>query len=159
MYLHLVKKKTWVASFLLLLVLVSCSLSPDQEGRLNSALQEYVEARNEGKVRLYVGLTHPEAVRFYKNKGAEEFTKHFSLAASTKRYYLRDGSQVEVKSSGKTIHVKYDFQAYYQTEGGYTTRKKAIYAISPDEGQKWKFLEETDYKNVDIFPSKERLIP
>lgn len=137
-------------------VLVACSLNADQEATLRTAVNEYIDAKNNNRVSMLVRMKHPEVVRFYKNKGDEAFIKHFGPEGN--QFFYQDGSIVQVESEGNTIHVEYEYDILWEDNAEVFVDQTKVYAISVDDGKHWKFLEADEYTNDKILPDKKRLI-
>lgn len=134
-------------------------MNADQEASLSEAVSFYLDAKNEGRVKVFVGFTHPDVVVYYKNQGDSIFTEKFDLSFDGESYsYLHDGQIKEIETKDEFIHVKYNFVSvddyYYEVD----QMEVHIYAISEDHGNSWFFMEEIDYLNDDIMKSKHRLI-
>lgn len=141
---------------LLITVLSACSLNADQEASLRTAVNEYIDARNNNRTSIWVRMTYPDAVRYYKNKSDEVFIKHFG--AEGNQFFYQDGSIVQVESEGNIIHVEYEYDILWEEKTEVFVDQTKVYAISVDDGKHWKFLESEEYRNDKILPDKKRLI-
>ena len=135
---------------ILIFLLGSCALSGDQESTLNSAVNSFVDARNNGVLLSYVAYTHPNAVAYYKDQGDSLFVEKFDLSSEENSMYLQDGNIREIKSEGSVIHVKYDFLGIIDEYDKQSGVEVTIYAISNDDGVTWFFMDASDYENVKI---------
>lgn len=155
-YIQTVKPIALVSSFFLLLCIGSCSLNADQEANLNSAMNDYLDARNNNRVKTEVRLTYPDAVRFYKKQGDKAFIEHF--LPENNQVHFRDGVIQEVEQDDNTIHVRYEYHVYFEAKDEVVHDKKDLYAVSFDGGKGWKFMDGFDYENPEIMPLKKKLI-
>jgi hypothetical protein len=144
--------------FALLLILGSCTLSSDQEQSLQHAVQEYIDARNEGILVIYTGYTHPNALDYYLSQSDEAFTDRFDLTPGPKTLFLQDGTMRDTEWDGDNIHIRYEFLGINEMDFNTQTRIVNIYAISIDDGASWHFMDEVDYMNDRIMKPKYRLI-
>jgi hypothetical protein len=139
------------SSFLIIILLAfSCTLSAEQENRLNKQLSKYVKSYNTNNTLEYAGLTHPAVVRYYSSLGDSDFIKHFS---NEKEVNLDNPLYRDMKSEGNWIERKYTIrkESSEKSDSNYE-----IYAISSDAGNNWFFLSQEDYKLQKI-PLKKRL--
>jgi hypothetical protein len=141
----------------ILLLVISCELNSQQEMALNNDLQTLMDARNEGDALMYLGLTHPQIIRFYKNKGDAAVKSRFQQVPQNSKsvygYYNFDGDafmwskyfQQGVKKELDHIQVK------FLIRGDFIESEKDssffLYALSSDDGNSWTFAEEQDYFN------------
>lgn len=156
MYIQTVKSFALISTLFVLLFASSCSLNADQEANLITAMNEYVDARNNNRVKMEVRLTYPDAVRYYKNQGDEAFIEHF--LPENNQVHFRDGVIQEVEQEDNTIHVRYVYHVYFHSDDEVVHEKKDLYAISFDGGKGWKFMDGFDYNNPEIVPNKKKLI-
>lgn len=140
----------------LLILLGSCSLSADQEKKLNESLSAYLNARNECQLINYVAFTHPGLVAYYKTQGDSVFKKEFDCHDDT--LYLQDPTVRQIKSTGMNIHVEYDLDVYSEFTGEKLEKKQIIYAISVDKGNSWFFMDQQIYVDKKILPKFKRLL-
>lgn len=142
------------SSFLIVLLLAfSCTLSAEQENRLNKQLSKYIKSYNNNNTLEYAGLTHPAVVRYYTSLGDSNFIQHFSNHINEKGITLDNPLFRDMKSQGKWIERKYTIHkdSYNESDKDYE-----LYAISSDSGNNWFFLTEEDYFLKKI-PLKHRL--
>ncbi|WP_343631507.1 hypothetical protein [Fluviicola sp.] len=141
-------------NFTMVLFLVfSCTLSAEQENRLNKQLSKYVKSYNENNTLEYAGLSHPAVVRYYTSLGDSEFIQHFSNETGENSVNLYNPLFREMKSQGDWIERKYTI--YKETRDD-SDKNYEIYAISSDAGNNWFFLTQEDYFLQKI-PLKHRL--
>ncbi|MNJ86545.1 hypothetical protein D3C87_40460 [compost metagenome] len=138
---------------LLLLAVFSCTLSGEQENRLNKQLSKFVKSYNNNNTLEYAGLTHPAVVRYYSELGDSVFMEHFSNNPEEKGSTLDNPLFREMRSKDNWIERKYTIskRAYEESNKSYE-----IYSISSDGGENWFFLTEEDYFQRKI-PLKHRL--
>lgn len=139
-------------SFLLLLVF-SCTLSAEQENRLNKQLSKYIRAYNENNTLEYAGLSHPAVVRHYSSLGDSNFIAHFSNKIGENSVNLYNPLFRDMKSQGDWIERKYTISKDSPEE---FDKNYELYAISSDAGNNWFFITEEDYFLQKI-PLKHRL--
>jgi len=141
------------SNFLLVLLLAfSCTLSAEQENKLNKQLSKYVKAYNSNNTLEYAGLSHPAVVRYYTSLGDSNFIAHFSNT-DEKAVNLYNPLFRDMKSQGNWIERKYTIEKDSPDE---SDKEYELYAISSDAGNNWFFLLEEDYFLQKI-PLKHRL--
>lgn len=142
------------STFLIMLILlVSCTLSGEQENRLNKQLSKYIKAHNDNNTLEYAGLTHPVVVKYYSSLGDSVFINHFSNELEKKGVVFSNLLYREMKSEGNWIERKYTVRKESLKE---KNKAYELYAISSDGGNNWFFLNEEDYFQQKI-PLKRRL--
>ncbi|MDF3027128.1 MAG: hypothetical protein K0S23_1435 [Fluviicola sp.] len=140
-------------SFLIVILLAAaCTLSAEQENRLNKQLSKYIKSYNTNNTLEYAGLTHPAVVRYYTSLGDSQFIQHFSNP-NQQASNLDNPLFREMKSEGKWIERKYTIRKESDKE---SDNSYELYAISSDGGNNWFFLTEEDYFLKKI-PLKKRL--
>lgn len=140
------------------LLVAACTLNADQEASLNNAMFAYINSRNKGVVMSYVAYTHPIVVDYYQSLGDSSFTEKFDVLQNETRYKLNDGTIIETKSEGNSIHVQYSFNLITPESNKITKDNVIIIAISDDNGVSWYFMDEDDYSNNQIMDPLHRLI-
>ncbi len=138
----------------LLPLFLACTLTSEQEERLNKQLQRYVRANNENRSLELVAFTHPTIVASVKKEGDSTFLTHFKQSDDSARIYLANPLYRETKVSGKSIQRKYWLEKY--TERIEITDEYCIFALSEDNGNTWFFAQETDYFSKH-YPASKRL--
>ncbi|WP_430406446.1 hypothetical protein [Fluviicola sp.] len=142
------------SSFLIIILLAfSCTLSAEQENRLNKQLSKYVKSYNNNNTLEYAGLTHPAVVRYYSSLGDSDFIQHFSNLGNEKAVNLDNPLFSDMKSEGNWIERKYTIRRETSEK---SDNDYEIYAISSDGGNNWFFLTQEDYRLQKI-PLKKRL--
>jgi hypothetical protein len=141
-------KRFFLPVTLFLTLLFSCTISGEQEERLNTQLGKYVRAHNQHHLLELIGLTHPDAVRFYKNQGDTLFIAHFKDLHEGEKTYLENAIYRETKAEGKNIQRKYWVEYYTSTEE--LNHRFCLFALSDDGGDSWLFLRQDDYFNKEI---------
>lgn len=132
-----------VLNILIVLFLVfSCTLSAEQENRLNKQLSRYIKAYNENNTLEYAGLSHPAVVRYYTSLGDADFMKHFSNEIGENTVNLYNPLFREMKTKGDWMERKYTIHKESREE---SNKNYEIYAISSDAGNNWFFLMQEDY--------------
>lgn len=107
-------------------------------------------------VSLRVRMTYPNAIRYLKKQGDDAFKDRFRPENNFKHF--QDGTIMRIESEGKNIHVEYEFIVLEEKEAQVVSDKVNIYALSRDEGKKWKFMDRDEYFNDEILPKDKRLI-
>ncbi len=142
-----------LSNFLLVLLLAfSCTLSAEQENKLNKQLSKYVKAYNSNNTLEYAGLSHPAVVRYYTSLGDSNFISHFSNTQE-KGVNLYNPLFRDMKNQGDWIERKYTIQ---KDSSDVSDKAYELYAISSDAGNNWFFLMKEDYFLQKI-PLKHRL--
>lgn len=143
-------KNSWLLFILTALLIVSCTISGEQEERLNEQLGLYINAHNNSDNQLLqlVGMTHPAIVRYYKNQDDSTFVFHFKDLKNGEKSYLQNPIYRDMAANGKTIHRKYWVEYYTSTVE--ISDRYCVYAISDDGGNNWYFAREDDYFNSAI---------
>lgn len=146
----MLKFSTFLCAFILI---CSCTISAEQENRLNKQLSKYIKAYNDNNPLEYAGLSHPAVVKYYTSLGDSSFIAHFSNQTGENEVSLYNPLFREMKSDGKWIERKYTIykDSYQERDKDYE-----LYAISSDGGENWFFLTEDDYFQQKI-PLKKRL--
>lgn len=141
-------KRLFPGILILAAVLGSCTISGEQEERLNTQLGKYINAHNDQHLLELIGLSQPDVVRYYKNQGDSLFIQHFKDYHDGEKTYLEDPTYREMQAQGKLIQRKY-WVAYY-TNTVEINHRYCLFALSDDGGNNWLFLRESDYFNKDI---------
>lgn len=141
-------KRTLFSILLPGLLLASCTISGEQEERLNAQLGKYISAHNKHQLLELIGLSQPEVVRFYKNQGDSLFIGHFKDYHDGEKTYLEDPTYRSTKSEGKLVQRLYWVEYYTNTVE--IDHRYKLYALSGDGGDNWFFLREDDYHNKKI---------
>lgn len=133
-----------------LLFFTSCTLSDQQEMRLNNSLAKYIDAYNENNTLYLAGYTEPEILKHYKSISDSAFLLHFKQTDPTNRTKYDNPIYREMKVEGKSIQCKYWVELYSETEE--LNDRYCIFALSSDGGNNWFFASEEDYfdKNIEI---------
>lgn len=138
---------------IVLLLAVACTLSGEQENRLNKQLSRFIKSYNTNNTLEYAGLTHPEVVRYYTSLGDSVFIRHFSNSIGGRTINLNNPLFREMKSNGNWIERKY---TVHKSSDEVSDRDYELYAVSSDAGNNWFFLTEEDYF-LNKIPLKHRL--
>lgn len=146
----------YLSSVLCLIVFASCTLSGDQEKKLNESVSIYLNARNSCLPIPYVAYTYPDLVKNLKTRGDKAFRDRFDCAEDT--IDLQDPTIKTIESDGKIIHVMYNLDAYNKYTAEFLKDKHQLIAISNDDGASWFFLDKTDYADKLLLPNLKRLI-
>lgn len=145
--------------FLLLSILISCSLNSDQEASLNQHLSKYIQARNGCMMVGIVGFTHPEYIRELKNQGDSVLLKKMDCNQNFENgTFYSDPTLRKVKAKDDRIHVYYEVDVSQGRYGTPNRRAEGMYAISEDKGKTWFFLPKDIYTDTAACKPLERLI-
>lgn len=144
------KRRLYFFISICLVVLTQCTLSGEQEDRLNNQLMKYMDAYNANNSLQLVALTHPAVVRFYKNQGDTVFLNTFRQkeAIHPVRTFYENSLNRETKAISKSIQRKFWVEKYTETEE--INHEYAIFALSEDGGNTWFFVNQDDYFNSKI---------
>jgi hypothetical protein len=133
---------------------VACTLTSEQEERLNKQIQRYVSALNENRSLEVVAFTHPKIVESIKKDGDSSFLVHFHQKDDSSRYCFANPLYRETKVLGKSIQRKYWIEKYTTNEE--ITDQYCIFALSEDNGNTWFLAQETEYFSP-RYPASKRL--
>mgnify|MGYP001189058613 CR=1 FL=1 len=140
--------KIYPFAVLLLLIVQACTLSGEQEDRLNKQLSRYINAYNDNRTLEVVAHTHPAVVKYYKKQGDTLFLNHFQQLENDFQTFLSNPLYREMKETSKSIQRKYWLEKYTVNEE--INDEYCIFAISEDGGNNWFFALEEDYFNSAI---------
>jgi hypothetical protein len=139
-----------------LLILSACTLSADQEQKLNQAVSAYLHARNDCQIVNYVAFTHPSLVAKFKEEGDSVFQTKFDCTMDS--LLLEDPTIRTVEKEGNDIQVLFDITAFDEYTYQQTKEKQQLVAISSDQGKSWFFIDYGYYVDKTLLPSIKRLI-
>ncbi len=148
--------KKYYSLLILLLVLVSCTLSGDQEKKLNESLSAYLFSRNECRLVNYVAFSYPDMVIAYKSQGDSAFQRAFDCNLDS--LYLENPTMRQTIKENDEIHVEYDLDAYHKATNEELEAKHKLVAISSDNGKSWFFIDQENYFNNKLLPNLKRLL-
>lgn len=146
----------------LVLSIVSCTLSTQQEMALNKALSNLIEARNNGDGLSYLNYTHPAVVKHYKKAGDSILIKRFQEVPEQKSRQLFDEDYIywdkgyikQVKSTDSIIQAQIEIRLF--ENGKRLDSVVTLYATSFNDETDWLFTLENDY-HTSYFPSAQKL--
>lgn len=138
---------------LLLALISSCSLTPEQEEAFSRQKGLYINSINEGSVLATVSMTYPCFVAYAKKQGPDFFRKTFH--SDPEETHIGPQFIVDTKQKGKHIHIL--FQAEVELADKAPEVKKFT-GISEDGGVNWFFMNYNDYRNKNICPQFKRLL-
>jgi|APGre2960657404_1045060.scaffolds.fasta_scaffold54786_3 hypothetical protein len=148
--------KKYYSLLILLLVLISCTLSGDQEKKLNESLSAYLFSRNECRLVNYVAFSYPDMVIAYKSQGDSAFQRAFDCNLDS--LYLENPTLRQTIKENNEIHVEYDLDAYHKATNVELEDKHKLVAISSDNGKSWFFIDKENYFNTKLLPNLKRLL-
>lgn len=148
--------KTILKLALLILILGACSLSAEQEKKLNLAVSSYLNSRNDCRVINYVAFTYPELVSSIKAKGDSVFQNRFNCEKDS--ILLDDPTLRKIATKDNSIQVLYDLTAFNESTMMQEDKKYQLVALSDDNGKTWFFLDWNDYVDKMLLPKLKRLI-
>lgn len=128
------------------IVISACTLTGEQELRLNKQLNKYINAVNAGNSMLASALSHSEVVKYYHALGDSLFLIHFSKYKNTNGF-ISNPEFKEVRKDGNRIEQQL-FISYSLNENSSTI--DTLFAISEDKGNNWFFIQNSDYHNKKI---------
>jgi hypothetical protein len=137
-----------VILFCFAFILGACTLSGEQESRLNEQLNQYIEAINDNNPLVVTAGTHPAIVKYYKKSLDSTFVMHFQQKENADRLFFNNPMMQETKESGKTIQRTYLVEK--ATETDFITDDYRIFALSDNGGESWFFAREEDYFDSQI---------
>src|SRR5690554_7033522 len=93
------------------LLLASCTLTTEQETKLNADMNLLIKVRNEGDALSYLNLTHPLIVKHYKEKGDAVFKSKFQEMPRQKD---QDKDKTEDRKSTRlnSSHVRISYAVF-----------------------------------------------
>ncbi len=126
----------------------ACTLTGDQESRLNEQLNLYIEAFNDNNPLVISAGTHPEIIKHYKEAADTSFIAHFQQKENSERLFFDNPMMQDTKESGKTIQRIYFVEK--ATEFDFISDEYRIFALSENGGESWFFAREEDYFDMQI---------
>lgn len=131
-----------------IIYLNACTLSGDQENKLNNQLSRYIEAYNKSNTLVYTSLTDKNVVSYYSQLSDSAFHAHFGLAKDSNQTFFDNALNKETKKEGNLIQRKYSVEKYTKVKE--INNSYSIFAVSKDHGNTWFFINEDDYFNTEI---------
>lgn len=141
-------KRILLLSYALLILFSACTLSGDQENRLNEQLNQFIEAYNNNDPLVVSAGTHVSVVKFYKEIGDTAFINKFKQKDDEDRLFFDNPMMIETKDQGKSIQRIYTVEK--ATESTFLTDEYRIFAVSENKGETWFFVLEEDYYDENI---------
>lgn len=141
-------KHLLLISFALVTLFSACTLSGEQESRLNEQLNQFIDAYNDNDPLVVSAGTHVAVVKFYKEKGDSAFIQKFKQKDDEERLFFDNPMMFETKEEGKSIQRIYTVEK--ATESTFLTDEYRIFAVSENGGQTWFFVLEEDYYDENI---------
>lgn len=141
---------------ILFLILASCTLSGDQEKKLNESVAAYLFSRNECRVVNYVAFTYPKLVQAYKSMSDSTFKVAFDCSDDT--LFLKDPTVRQTAKDDHIIHVLYQLDGYNNVSMQAIDKKYKLVAISEDNGKSWFFMDWNQYVDKSLLPDLKRLL-
>lgn len=141
-------KRILLISFAILTLFSACTLSGEQESRLNEQLNQFIDAYNDNDPLVVSAGTHVSVVKFYKDKGDSAFIQKFKQVDDEERLFFNNPMMLETKEEGKSIQRIYTVEK--ATESTFLTDEYRIFAVSENGGQTWFFVLEEDYYDENI---------
>ena len=141
-------KRILLISFAILTLFSACTLSGEQESRLNEQLNQFIDAYNENDPLVVSAGTHVAVVKFYKDNGDSAFIQKFKQVDDEERLFFNNPMMLETKEEGKSIQRIYTVEK--ATESTFLTDEYRIFAVSENGGQTWFFVLEEDYYDENI---------
>ena len=141
-------KRILLVSFTLLILFSACTLSGEQENRLNEQLNQFIEAYNNNDPLVISAGTHVSVIKYFKEKGDTAFINKFKQKDDEDRLFFDNPMMIETKDQGKSIQRIYTVEK--ATESTFLTDEYRIFAVSENKGETWFFVLEEDYYNENI---------
>lgn len=141
-------KRILLFSIALLILFSACTLSGEQESRLNEQLNQFIEAYNDNDPLVVSAGTHVSVVKFYKEQGDTTFINKFKQKDDENRLFFDNPMMLETKELGKSIQRIYTVEK--ATESTFLTDEYRIFAVSENKGETWFFVLEEDYYDENI---------
>ncbi|MFN6085245.1 MAG: hypothetical protein ACK476_09990 [Fluviicola sp.] len=141
-------KRILLVSFTLLILFSACTLSGEQENRLNEQLNQFIEAYNNNDPLVISAGTHVSVIKYFKEKGDTAFINKFKQKDDEDRLFFDNPMIIETKDQGKSIQRIYTVEK--ATESTFLTDEYRIFAVSENKGETWFFVLEEDYYNENI---------
>ena len=147
----------------LMLSVLSCKLSTEQELSLSKSILRMIEARNSGDALSYLNYTHPAIVKYYTEQGDSALIKKFQEVPrmgsrdDLKREGLirwGEGYTKSVRQKDSILQAKVEIQLYKEYE--LIDSIAVFYATCFEDELDWIFVNESDY-GKSYFPSNLRL--
>lgn len=141
-------KRLLLFSFAFLILFSACTLSGEQESRLNEQLNQFIEAYNDNDPLVVSAGTHVSVIKFYKEQGDTAFINKFKQKDDEDRLFFDNPMMLETKELGKSIQRVYTVEK--ATESTFLTDEYRIFAVSENKGETWFFVLEEDYYDKNI---------
>ena len=143
------------------LLLASCTLTTEQETKLNADMNLLIKVRNEGDALSYLNLTHPLIVKHYKEKSDAVFKSKFQEMPRQKDQdkdkaeliYWKGGYIKSIASNDSLIHAKIQFTLMQNHQD--LDSSSIYYGINKKQSSNWTFVSAADYFTV--LPKEMRL--
>jgi hypothetical protein len=135
----------------LLLVLVTfyaCQWNADEEKQINTVINRYIFAENNGLMLSKAGLTHPDFLKSILRQEDTTFLAHFQQRRDWYDPILKD----RIKK-GNNWQVSFQLR---QRDSDSIQPPQRLYIVSEDAGKNWFVLESEFYENHKIVPHFKR---
>lgn len=138
----------------LVVLISSCTLSTQQEMKLNKDIHQFIQVRNEGDALSFLNYMDPAIVRHYKDLGDSIFKEKFKALPQNQNsngmlpdvVYWNQGYIKKVVKKDALIEAKLEISLIKDSKSIDSTT--TFYAISTNNASNWLFVSEYDYFNV-----------
>ncbi len=135
---------------LVLLTFYACQWNADEEKQINTVVNRYIFAENNGLMLSKAGLTHPDFLKTLLHQEDSTFLSHFQQRRDWYDPVLKD----RVKDGEKW---QVCFQVRIRNSDSIPPRQR-LYIVSEDSGKNWFVLESKFYENPKIVTHFKRLL-
>lgn len=132
----------------IVLMFTACTLTGEQESKLNNELNSYINAFNTQNTLVLSAQTYHPVVEHFLHDSIESFDIHFNSSFDSLKIHYSNPINRETKSSENLIQRKYTVEKYNNVKE--INPKYCIFALSEDKGNTWFFINEDDYFNPNI---------
>ncbi len=153
------KRESFIFCFLLsLLIFSACTLSANQEQKLNKSLGLYMQSLSNKTILHQVSMCHPAFLRYIKNKGNDFFKYVFNPNEKEEELIFSDPKILQIETNESEIHTLYSLKKEFLFEGENKIDSIKFVAISENDGENWFFVNYNMYSNKNICQEVIRLI-
>jgi hypothetical protein len=124
-------------------------MTATQEQELNKQTGIYLDAIEKESYLLVVAKTHPDFVKYAKEKGDDYFKSAFENNGE-EQVIFSNPIMEQVQSDDDDIQVLYSVDKEYILKGESEKQTIKMVALSQDNGKTWFFLNPAAYKNKKI---------
>ncbi len=144
--------------FLSLFIFTACTLSANQEQKLNKSLGLYLQSLSNKTILVQVSMCHPAFLKYIKNKGNDYFKYVFNPNEKEEELIFSDPKILQIETNNNEIHTLYSVKKEFLYEGENKIDSIKFVAISENDGENWFFVNYKMYSNKNICQEVIRLI-